>query len=170
MEVSRESTLHSCFKISDFASASRWSLCSSRTNLAASSDQRTWIKFGLFLELVDVLRKRHLFRKVFIDSTFSCVRTLRQVSLHFLGSEMNLTLSFLRRNDKLVIGRHLLLSPVSTVVKPAYSVFAYHPNPIQVARVAMHSAESEVDVILGLWKNIGLTSIELSSSVSFLGS
>ena len=80
-------------------------------------DQRTWTKFHLFLELVD---------------TIFCVRTLRQVSLHFLGSEMNLTLSFPWTNDKLVIGRHLLsLSPVSTAVKPANSAFAHHPNPIQ---------------------------------------
>ena len=59
-------------------------------------DQRTSIKFRPFLELVDVLRERLLCRKVSLDSTFLCVRTLRQVSLHVLGSEMNLTLSFLR--------------------------------------------------------------------------
>ena len=59
---------------------------------------------------------------MFLDSTFFCVRTLRQVSLHLL-----LTLS----SDKLLVGPHLLLSPVCTVVKPAYSVFTHHPNPIQ---------------------------------------
>ena len=30
-----------------------------------------------------------------------------------------------------MIGRHLLLSPVSTAVKPTHAVFAHHPNPIQ---------------------------------------
>ena len=68
---------------------------------------------------------------MFLDYIFFCVRTVRQVSLHFLGSEMNWTLSFLRKSDQLVVGLHLLLSPVSTVVKPAYSVFAHHPSPIQ---------------------------------------
>ena len=34
-------------------------------------------------------------------------------------------------SDKLVIGRHLLLSPVSTVVKPAYSDNAHRPSPTQ---------------------------------------
>ena len=94
-------------------------------------------------------------------SAFFCVRTLRQVSLHILGSEMNWTLSFIGESDKLVIGRHLLLSPVSTAVKPACSVFAHRPNPTQ---------ERDVDVILGLWKNIGLTKKEVSSSVTSLGS
>ena len=56
-----------------------------------------------------------------------------------------------------MIGRHVLLSPVRTAVKPAYSVFGNHPNPIQEGEVAMLSAEYGVDVMLGLWKNIGLT-------------
>ena len=38
---------------------------------------------------------------------------------------------FSLKGDKLVIGQHLLLSPVKTVVKPAGSVFAHRPNPIQ---------------------------------------
>ena len=64
-----------------------------------------------------------------LDSTFFCVRTTRQVSLHFDGSEMNWTLRFLVKNDKLVIGQHLLLSPVSRVVKPAEHEFAHRPSP-----------------------------------------
>ena len=44
---------------------------------------------------------------------------------------MNFTLSFLLRSDKLVIGQHLLLSPASTAVKPAFSEFDHCPNPIQ---------------------------------------
>ena len=67
--------------------------------------------FHLFLESFDALR----------------------VSLHFHGNEMNLTLSFLGKSDKLVIGQHLLLSPLSTVVKPACSEFDHRPNPIQAA-------------------------------------
>ena len=30
-----------------------------------------------------------------------------------------------------MVGLHLLLSPVGTVVKPAYPLFAHRPNPIQ---------------------------------------
>ena len=126
------------------------------------------MRFRLFVKLVDVLRKCLLRRKVSLDSTF-CVRTLRQVSLLFLGNEMNLSLSFLKQSDTLVIGRHLLLSPVSTAVKPAYSVFL-NPNSIQEGGVAVISAESQVDVILGPWKNIGLTNVVLPSSVRFVGS
>ena len=33
-----------------------------------------------------------------------------------------------------MIGRHLLLFPVSTAVKPAYSVLDHRPNPIQEGR------------------------------------
>ena len=33
-----------------------------------------------------------------------------------------------------MIGQHFLLSPVNTVVKPAGSVFAHRPNPIQEGR------------------------------------
>ena len=44
---------------------------------------------------------------------------------------MNMPPSFLLQRDKLVIGPHLLLSPASTVVKPAEHEFANHPNPIQ---------------------------------------
>ena len=33
-------------------------------------------------------------------------------------------------SEKLVIGRHLLLSRVSTVVNPACTVIAHNPNPI----------------------------------------
>ena len=82
---------------------------------------------------------------------------------------MNWTLSFLGKSDKLVIGQHLLLSPVSTAVEPAYSEFDHRPHPIQEGEVAMLSDVSQVDVMLGLWKNIGLISIELTS-MRFLGS
>ena len=55
---------------------------------------------------------------------------------------MNLTSSSLLQSDKLVIGRHLLLSPESTVVKPVYPLFAHRPNPIQEGVTQMISAES----------------------------
>ena len=132
MDMLRESTVHSCFKMSDFASASGWSLCSSRTILAASSGSENLNKVSSFPWTGWCPDENALFcRKVFLESAFLCVRRLRQVSMHLLGSEMNLLLSFLWRSDKLVIGRHLLLSPVSTVVKPACSVFAHRPHPTQ---------------------------------------
>ena len=70
---------------------------------------------------------------------------------------MNWILSFLGKSDQLVIGQHLLLSPASAVVKPAYI-----PNLIIVQirfrrGVGVLSDASQVDVILGLWKNIGFT-------------
>ena len=83
---------------------------------------------------------------------------------------MNLTLSFLSRSDKLVIGQHLLLSPVNTVVKPAWSRICESSKSDSGGGVAMLSAESQVDVILGVWKNIGLTNMEVSSSVRSFGS
>ena len=39
-------------------------------------------------------------------------------------------MSFPVQSDKLVVGRHLLLSPVSAVVKPTCSVFVRRPNQI----------------------------------------
>ena len=95
------------------------------------TDQRTRRKFHLFLELTHVLRKCLLCRKMFLDSAFFRVRTLRQLSLHFLGSETNWTLELLEKSDKLVVGQHLLLYPVSTAVKPACSVSDHRPSPIQ---------------------------------------
>ena len=44
---------------------------------------------------------------------------------------MNLTPNVLLQSDKLVVGPHLVLSPASTVVKPAEHELAHHPNPIQ---------------------------------------
>ena len=44
---------------------------------------------------------------------------------------MNWTSSFLLKSDELVIGPHLLLVPVGTVVKPAEHEFAHRPNRIQ---------------------------------------
>ena len=41
-----------------------------------------------------------------------------------------------------MIGQHLSLTSVNTVVKPALSVFANRRNPIQERRVAILSAAS----------------------------
>ena len=53
---------------------------------------------------------------------------------------------FLLQSDKLVIGPHLLLSPASTVVKPAEKEFAHHPNPIQERRNALNRIVSRYSV------------------------
>ena len=133
MRVLRVSTLHSCFKISDFSLLRVNDLFVVQGLISkVLPDQRTWIKFQLFLEPLHVPRKCSLCRKMHLDSTFFlCVRSLRQVSLHFHGNEMTWTLSFLRRSDKLVIGWHLLLSPWSAAMNPAYSELDNCPNPIQ---------------------------------------
>ena len=68
---------------------------------------------------------------MFPDSIFLCLKTTRRVSRYSSELERNLTMSVLWQSDKLVFGPHLLLSPASTVVKPAEHEFAHHPNPIQ---------------------------------------
>ena len=92
-------------------------------------DQRTWRKFHLFPELFDILKKCLLCQKVCLDSTLLVCQNTLAGSLHFLGSEMNWTLSFLWKSDKLVVGQHLLVSPPNAAVKPAYSVSGHRPNP-----------------------------------------
>ena len=52
------------------------------------------------------------------DSTYSGLKTFRQVSLYLSDLEMNWTSSFFVQSDKLAIVLHLLLAPVGTVVKP----------------------------------------------------
>ena len=56
-----------------------------------------------------------------LDSTYSDLKTLQQVSLYRQASdlEMHWTSNFLVQGEKLVIVLHLLLAPVPTVVKPA---------------------------------------------------
>ena len=53
----------------------------------------------------------------------------RQVSLYLSDLEMKWTSSFLVQSDKLAIVLHLLLAPVSTVVKPAEHEVAHRLNP-----------------------------------------
>ena len=59
-----------------------------------------------------------LFRKMCFDSTYSDLKTLRQVPLYLSDLEMNWTSSFLVQSDELAIVLHLL-APVGTVVMPA---------------------------------------------------
>ena len=93
--------------------------------------KRVWIMLHFLLEPLDVPREYHLCRNEIIDSTFFCVRTQLQVSPRLLGNVMILTQSFPCRSDKLMVGLHLLLFPVGTVVKPADLLFAHRPHPIQ---------------------------------------
>ena len=98
------------------------------------SDRRIEIKARCFPEPVVVLRKKLLSENA---SIFFCLKTTRRVSPYFSELEMTLTLtlSFLLHSDKLVIGPHLLLSPASTVVKPAEHEFAHHPHPTADTRL-----------------------------------
>ena len=59
-------------------------------------------------------KKIHLYLKMCLDSTFSGLK----VSLYLCDLEMNWTASVLVQSDKLAIVLHLLLTRVSTVVKP----------------------------------------------------
>ena len=54
-----------------------------------------------------------------LASTFSGLKTMRQVSLYLSDLEMNWASSFLVQSDKLAIVLRLLLAPAGTVVKPA---------------------------------------------------
>ena len=93
--------------------------------LCHSSIQRVWKMLHSLLE------PHRLCRSEILDSTFLCMRTQLQVSPRLLGNMMSLTQSFLCGSDKLVVSLHFLLSPVGTVVKPAYPFIADRPNPIQ---------------------------------------
>ena len=79
--------------------------------------QSVWIGLHFLFELLDVPKEYRLYWSEILDSTFSCVRRQLQISSHLFGNETNLTQGFFCRSDKLVIGLHLLLFPVSTVVK-----------------------------------------------------
>ena len=68
-----------------------------------------------------------------LDSTFSGLKTMRQVSLYLSDLEMNWTSSFLVQSDKLAIVLHLLLALVGTVVKPAEHEVVRHRSPLLVA-------------------------------------
>ena len=58
IQVLRVSTLQSCFKISDFASASKWSLCSSRSDFTEFPDERIWITVRCFPKTCWCLREK----------------------------------------------------------------------------------------------------------------
>ena len=85
---------------------------------------------------------------VILDSTFFCVRTVRQVSPNFLGSEMKLTQSFLCRNDKL---DRSALASLSCKYSGEASISNIRSSfkSDSGRRVAMLSAESQVGFTLG---------------------
>ena len=95
--MKRDSTLHSCFIVSDLASASKRSLFPSRRDFATFAGLQNPKKGSLLPKSDDVLRKIHLRRKMGLHSTYSGFRTLRQVSLYLSGLEMNWASSFLVR-------------------------------------------------------------------------
>ena len=70
-----------------------------------------------------------IFWKMFFDSTSYGLKTLRQVSMYLLDLEMNWTSSSLVQSDELAIVQHLLLAPVSTVVKPADHEVSHRLSP-----------------------------------------
>ena len=104
--------------------------------------QRVWIMLHFLIELLDVPREYRLCRSEMLDSTFFCVRTQLQVSLHLLGSEMSLTQSSLCRSEKLVVGLHLLLSPVGTVGEASISLICSSSKSDSGGKVAMLSSGS----------------------------
>ena len=152
------------FLLQDFASARRWYLCSSRTNLAVSSGSEHLKKVSSF-----PWGNAFSVETCFLTRLSFVWKHCGRFPVHFLGSEMNLTLNFLSRSDKFVAGLHLLLSLVSTVVKPACPVFVHRPNPIQEGESQCSQLNQKVDVMLRLWKNIGFTTTEVFTSVRKLG-
>ena len=106
--------------------------------------------------------------KRFLIQPYCSLKTTRQVSLYLSDLEMSWASSFLVQSDKLVIVLHLLLAPVITVVKPAEHEVAHRLSP-SPSGVAMLSAESWVDAVIGWWKDRGLTR-NSSLSVSCLSS
>ena len=97
-----------------------------------------------------------------LDSTYSGLKTLRQVSLYLSDLELIWTSSFLVQSDKLAIVLHLLLAPVGTVVKPAEHEVVRRQKS-DSGGVAVLSAESWVDAMIAWWKDKGLTRKSLSS-------
>ena len=67
---------------------------------------------------------------------------------------MNWTSKFLVQSDKLAIVLHFLLAPLRTVVKPAEHEVV---RRLDSGGVAMLSAESQVDAVIGWWKDKCLT-------------
>ena len=77
---------------------------------------------------------------------------------------MKLTQSFLCRNDKLDRSALASLSCKYSGEASMYRICSSSKSD-SGGRVAMLSAESQVGVTLGQWKNIGLTNTELWTSV-----
>ena len=102
---------------------------------------------------MNVARKIDLYWEMCLDSTYSDLKTLRQVSLYRRLSdlEMNyLVVKFLVQSDKLVIVLHLLL----TVVKPAEHEVVRHGSPILVASRCFPPSNGLKVEMPGCWAKI----------------
>ena len=155
------------FRFSEPENAARQALEAKRSSTRRSKICES--NFHFLLEMLGVAKKYLLCEKVVIlDSTFFCVRTLRQVSPNSLGSEMKLTLSFFCRNDKLERSALAFLSCKYSGEANISNIRSSFKSD-SGRRLAMLSAESQVGVTLGQWKNIGLVT-EVFTSVRKLGS
>ena len=94
-------------------------------------------------------------RNTFLVSTCFCLRTTQRVSPYSSDLGMNQTSSFLLQSDKLVIFPHLLLCKYSGEASRARICSSSKSD--SGGGVAMPSVESQVEAMLGLWKNDGLT-------------
>ena len=136
LQLLRDSTLCSCFKSSDLAWVSKWSLFPSRRDFAIFAGLEN-LKIGSLLPKTCWCFKENWSRKLCLDSTCSDLKKntatslYRQVSLFLRVLELE-TSSFLVQSDKLVILLHLLLAPVGTVVKPADHEVVRHRSPSPV--------------------------------------
>ena len=132
-------------------------------------EERTCAIFQVLPELTDVRKKCLFWRNVSLDSPFFRVTTLRQISHLFLWNEMNLSLSFLWVINSWSVGTCFLSCKYSGET----NIFRICSSSKSDSReeIAMLSAKSQVDVILGVWEHIGLNKIEMSSfSVRSFGS
>ena len=108
-----------------------------------------------------------LSRKTRLDSTFSNVKTMQQVSVCPWKSDLetNWTSSLLLQSDKLAILPHLLLAPMNTVVKPAEHDFVRCKSASWgVARLSTESwVEDNNDWLHGEENGSCINSLPLSS-------
>ena len=133
MQVLRATTLHFCFRISDFASASMWSLWPSRSDLTEFSGWENLSNGSLFPKTCWCPEEKSSLSENVSWFDLYCFKTTQRVSPYSSDLEMHLTSSFLLQSDKLPIGPHLLLAPASTVLKPAQHEVAHRLSPIPVA-------------------------------------
>ena len=91
-----------------------------------------------------------------LDSTYSGLKTMQQVSRYLSDLEMNWTSGFLFWRDKLAIVPHLLLAPVGTVVKPAEHEVAHRLGPIPGASRCF-ALNCRSTLFIDCWRDKGLT-------------